>query len=330
MSNNGNLNMTENSRATDTLIGVDIGGTKCTVLAGKEDGTVVARHQFPTMDYDSTIRQILVNVESIVKRFESKAIGISCGGPLDSKRGVVLSPPNLPGWDEVLIVEMLEEATGLRVFLMNDANAGALAEWRWGAAKGVSDAVFLTCGTGMGSGLILGGKLHVGCCDLAGEVGHIRLAEEGPEGYGKQGSFEGFCSGGGIERLGRMRVLAALEGGISVPFCHHPKELHRLTVKTLAEAARNGDELAKRIFDESAHYLGRGLAILVDMLNPEVIVIGSVYVRCEDLLGTKAKETLCKEALSSAVGSCRIVPAALGETIGDKATLAVALNGLSQ
>src|SRR5690606_15592063 len=139
------------------------------------------------------------------------AIGISCGGPLDSRRGVILSPPNLPGWDRIPVVEVFQQAFKVPVALQNDANAGALAEWLWGAGRGSHNMIFLTFGTGMGAGLILNGQLYSGTNDLAGEVGHIRLAPDGPVGYGKAGSFEGFCSGGGIKQLATDRAKMALK-----------------------------------------------------------------------------------------------------------------------
>ena len=130
-----------------------------------------------------------------------QAIGVSCGGPLNSRTGVVQSPPNLPGWDDVPIVKILEDAFGIPAFLQNDANACALVEWKYGAGRGCENMVFLTMGTGMGAGVIADGRLLRGARDMAGEVGHLRLEKDGPVGYGKAGSFEGFTSGGGIARL---------------------------------------------------------------------------------------------------------------------------------
>jgi glucokinase len=212
------------------------------------------------------------------------------------------------------------------VSIQNDANACALAEWLMGAGKGTQNMIFLTFGTGMGSGLILNGKLYAGTNDLGGEVGHIRLAKNGPVGFGKAGSFEGFCSGGGIAQLAETMVLEKLQKGEKVAFCPDADSAKKLTAKTVAEAAISGDPAALEIIRVSAEYLGRGLAVLIDILNPECIVIGSIYSRNEMLFKPHVDRILAEEAIPSAVEVCRIKPALLGESIGDYAALCVALN----
>lgn len=320
--------------ATSPIIGVDIGGTKCAVLLGSREGEVLHKVVFPTDTaggLENTLRRLWEAIGRVLERVQGQGepvFGVSCGGPLNSSEGLVLSPPNLPGWDHVPITRLITERFGGRAYLMNDANAGALAEWKWGAARGTRDAIFLTFGTGMGSGLIINGRMHAGRDDLAGEVGHVRLAEEGPVGFNKAGSFEGFCSGGGITRLAQSRIRAAWQKGEQVAFCADEQACASLELKTVAEAARGGDPLAKGVFETSAFYLGRGLAILVDILNPEVIAIGSVFARCEDLLRPTAMRVLAEEGIPAAVQRCRIVPAGLGEAIGDFAALAVAYAGL--
>jgi len=321
--------------AAPILVGVDIGGTKCAVVLGTADGRVLAKESFPTetaLGPAHALDRLMRTLAALLARPEAgnapPIFGISCGGPLNSRDGMVLSPPNLPGWDRVPITRLLTERFSGRAFLMNDANAGALAEWTWGAARGTRDAIFLTFGTGLGAGLIINGRLHAGSDDLAGEAGHLRLAEDGPVGFGKAGSFEGFCSGGGITRLARERILQAWSLGETVSFCADEAALEKLELRTVADAARRRDPLAADIFATSALYLGRGLALLVDLLNPEVICIGGVYARCEDLLGPRALRELEREALPTAVRRCRVVPAALGESIGDLAALAIARAGL--
>lgn len=325
------------SLAYQVFIGVDIGGTKCAVAHGTADGRVLAKESFPTETARGpahALNRLLNTIASLLTRAETgntpPVFGISCGGPLNSREGLILSPPNLPGWDRVPITRLLTERFGGRAFLMNDANAGALAEWTWGAARGTRDAIFLTFGTGLGAGLIINGRLHAGADDLAGEAGHLRLAEDGPVGFGKAGSFEGFCSGGGITRLARERIREKWALGQSVSFCPDEAALGNLELRTVADAARAGDPLASAVFETSAFYLGRGLALLVDLLNPEIICIGGVYGRCEDLLSPGALRELTREALPASVRRCRVVPAALGESIGDLAALAVARAGLDQ
>jgi glucokinase len=257
------------------------------------------------------------------------AAGVSCGGPLDSRRGVILSPPNLPGWDEVPIVAMLHEATGLPVWLENDANAGALAEWRFGAGRGTRNMVFCTFGTGFGSGLILDGRLYSGTNDNAGEIGHVRLADEGPAGYGKRGSVEGFCSGGGIAQLAHAYAVERLQRGETVGFCRSIAEAGAVTARDVGEAAERGDPTAREVLAAVGRRLGQALAILVDVVNPERIVLGSIFARQHAFLWPECERVLREEALAPALAVCQVVPAELGERIGDLAALAVALEAAS-
>lgn len=318
------------------LGGVDIGGTKCAVALGRAgDGgvEVIQKVQFPT---PATPEESISRLhDAMAKLLEEqggdtlRAIGISCGGPLDSKSGLILSPPNLPLWDRIDCVTPLQETFGVPVALQNDANACALAEWKWGAGKGTRNMVFLTFGTGMGAGLILDGRLYTGTNDMAGEAGHMRLAKDGPIGFGKAGSFEGFCSGGGIAKLAKQIVREELAAGGRPPaFCPTLAQLDDITAKSVGEAAEQGDELALGIYRIVGQKLGRGLAILVDLLNPEMIVIGSIYARQRSILEPIALAELREEALPLSLEVCRIVPAGLGERVGDLAALSVALNVL--
>lgn len=303
------------------LIGVDIGGTKCAVTLGTENGEVIRKLRFDTTSAEETLIQIVNAAKELVKGEAVAACGVSCGGPLDETTGVILSPPNLPGWDRIAICAILEEALGVKCALRNDANACAMAEWYFGAGKGTQNMVFLTFGTGLGAGIIANGRLLSGANGFAGELGHIRLAEFGPAGYGKCGSFEGFCSGGGLAELGRAFAREARQQGVSLSWAADPE---RIKPADMAEAARNGEPFAKKAFDLCGRMLGRGLAIVMDLLNPEKIVLGSIYVRCRDLLEEPMNAVLMQEALPQTYAACKVVPAALGEAIGDIAALAVA------
>ena len=314
------------------LVGVDIGGTKCAVTLGlpKEGEMLQLKDKdcFPTTDVDETISNIKSHIRLVLDRNgisdnEIHAIGISCGGPLDSRKGVIMSPPNLPGWDNIPIVKIISEEFGARTAVHNDANACALAEWKFGAGKGSRNMVFMTFGTGLGAGLILDGKLYTGTNDNAGELGHIRLENFGPVGYGKAGSFEGFCSGGGIRQLAQAMIKERLQMGESVAWCPGG-DTSQVTARIVAEAARAGDPLARRIYEVSARHLGIGLAIVIDILNPEVIVIGSIYARNEDFFKSTIEDVIKEEALPLAGKVCKIVPAALRELIGDYAALSIA------
>lgn len=302
------------------IIGIDIGGTKCAVVRGNENGEIIKKVMFATTDRDRTLQMIIDAVDSMGY---SDAIGISCGGPLDSENGVIKSPPNLPGWDNVEIVKMLREKFSVSVFLKNDADACALAEWKYGAGKGTENMIFLTFGTGLGAGLILGGRLYSGACDMAGEVGHIRLSDFGPVGYGKAGSFEGFCSGGGIAQLGQTVAKENSQMGKSVSFAEG-----EITAKSIADAAKNGDENALAVYRRCGNMLGKGLSVLIDILNPEMIVLGSIFQRSEELLRDEMTKVIEKETLAASRNACRIVPAQLGDSLGDVAALCVAVCGI--
>ena len=217
-----------------------------------------------------------------------------------------MSPPNLPGWDDVPVVKFFEDRFNVPVAVQNDANACALAEYLYGSGRGVSSLVFMTFGTGLGAGIVIDGKLYSGANDNAGEIGHIRLAPTGPVGYNKEGSAEGFCSGAGMSRLAKIRK------GLD------------LTTKELFARVRAGDPDCIEVFRESAEKLATILAYTIDILNPEVIALGGVFMRNADLFMPIIDPILDREALSLARKICRIVPAELGENIGDYAALAVA------
>lgn len=318
-------------------IGIDIGGTKCSVVSAdpscvtldpKNDFLTKRVFETDVFDYNKMIGLFCECIDEILESHagtddELLGIGISCGGPLDSKRGIIQCPPNLPGWDEVHICDILKEKYGCNVVLENDANACGVAEWRFGAAKGCKNVIFLTFGTGLGAGLILDGKLYSGTNDMAGEVGHVRLFDYGPVGYGKAGSWEGFCSGGGIAQLAKMKLTEALQQNALPNWCPTAADMESVTAKTVALAAQEGDALAQEIYRESGRALGRGLSILIDILNPEVIVIGSIYQRAEHLLAPSAREEIRRNALWRSAEVCRIVPAKLADGIGDYAAIAL-------
>lgn len=301
-------------------IGIDIGGTKCAVTKARvqDDGKIefLSKVRFETLGVNETLERIFAEVEKLMP---AEAIGISCGGPLDDGRGVIMSPPNLYGWDNVPIVDMLTERFAVPAGLLNDANASALAEWHFGAGRGCRNMVFLTFGTGLGAGIIIDGKLYSGTNGNAGEVGHIRLAPDGPLGFGKLGSFEGFCSGGGLARLAKIHKERAAREGREI-FAGDPD------AKTLAALARSGDPDALAVFEESAKKLGFGLSFIIDVLNPERIVLGSVFKRAEDLFRPVMEDVLRNETLSESLSVCKVVPAELDEELGDYAAISVAIS----
>lgn len=313
---------------------VAIGGTKCSVaLATCEPDAVRWRDRrvVATRDGgDVMVRELADLLAEMLARADDTTltrIGVVCGGPLDEARGLVLSPPNLTGWDAFDVRTPWATRFGVPVRLMNDANASALAEWTWGAARGSRTCVFLTMGTGMGAGLIIGGRLHRGANGFAGELGHWRLAPAGPWGFGKYGSFEGFCSGGGIAQWATARVREALAAGRTTLLSPDGPEGAHLTARRAAAAALAGDPVARELWSDVGDRLGATVALLVDLLNPEVIVIGGIFSRQEELLRPATEHALRREALAASFAHCALVPAQLDEMIGDYAALATALVG---
>jgi glucokinase len=305
----------------ETVIGLDIGGTKFAIIEGTLQGDVLSRAQQAAeaaQGFEHTFQRLCTAVHGALAEARDGgrrvlALSVSIGGPLDIERGIIYSPPNLPGWDAIPLKDLLRERFGLPVFVEHDGNAGALAEWRFGAGRGARSLIFLTMGTGLGGGIILNGQLYRGASDLAGEVGHMRIAPDGPEAYGKRGSWEGYCAGPAFVALARQMS---------------PARWAQATTPEIVQGALSGNPEALAVVERVADYLGQGLAILADILNPELIIIGSMAVRLGEMLLAPARRVMQREALPGAYAACRVVPAALGERIGDIAALCAAIIGL--
>lgn len=320
----------------DLVIGIDIGGTKCAAVLARTDGEIVSRASEPTRSDVRTAEEVVRSLARMarelaadagVKSADILAVGVSCGGPLDSKTGVVYSPPNLPGWDAVPVKEILERELQRPVVVQNDANATALAEWRFGAGRGTRNMIFMTMGTGIGGGLILDGRLYQGTNDLAGEVGHQTIVIDGPRcGCGKRGCLEALASGPAIARLareslgyGRQKRVLALAGGKAAD----------ITAAHVLEAAKEGDAFAVGILDEAGTYMGIGIANLIQVLNPERIVLGTIAVHAGDLVMEPIRRTVAEYAWERSRAVCTIVPAELGDRAQDLAAVALVIPQLA-
>jgi glucokinase len=312
------------------LVGVDIGGTKTAVLVSADAPSVLDRIEFPTKPANGPEPALLLiktGIRDLIAKHRLKptAIGVSCGGPLDHIGGIIQAPPNLSTWVDVPIKAMLEEEFGVTCHVENDANAGAVAEHRFGAGRGCQNMIFLTMGTGLGAGIITDGRLYHGANDFAGEIGHVRLTRTGPIGYHKAGSVEGWASGGGMPQVAAKMVEAALKRNEPTLLAPLFQKAKPITARDVAVGARKGDAVAARILRSTARRLGETLAILVDVLNPERIVIGGLAMRLGDLLLDPAREVMQREALPYSTAVCQVVPAQLDERIGDVAALCVAM-----
>ncbi|MBM4160450.1 MAG: ROK family protein [Ignavibacteria bacterium] len=298
------------------IVGLDIGGTKTAVVLGTRRAEIVWRKEFATKPergfqpvFDELVRTIREGTATSPK--PPQAISVSIGGPLDVTRGIIKSPPNLPGWKDVPLKKLLSEKLSVPVFVEHDGNAGALAEFYFGAGRGFRNIIFITMGTGCGAGLILDGRLYRGSTDSAGEIGHIRIAEDGPLCYGKAGSLEGYGSGTGIAKLA-SRMFPSLWR-------------ESATVLEIYAAYKAGSHQARQVFERAGTHIGRGFALLADLLNPERIILGGLGMRIGDAFLPIAERVFHEEALPQTREVCRIVPAQLGETIGDVASLCAAL-----
>jgi glucokinase len=299
------------------ILGLDIGGTKTAVVLGTAAGKIFRRKQFPTLPargFQPFFAELCVIIrESLDGAPENvEAISVSVGGPLNVLEGIILSPPNLPGWRDIPLKRLLKEQFPLPVYVEHDGNAGALAEWYFGAGRGYRNIVFLTMGTGLGAGLILDGRLFRGTNDTAGEIGHIRIADDGPACYGKAGSMEGFGSGTGIAKLAHT-MFPGMWSETS-------------NVLEIYSAWKSGSSEARQVFDRAGFFIGRGFAVLADLLNPECIILGGLGMRIGDAFLSKAMEVFQSEALPQTWRACKVLPAQLGEQIGDVASLCAALD----
>ena len=322
--------------ATRTMIlGYDIGGAKCTICLARAQPKleILDRKALPTEPF-STMRPILAEAGKSLLHSHPDAfsqlcgIGIRCGGPLDSRRGVLLSPPNLPGWEEVPIAEILQREFGVPAFLQNDANACALAEWRLGAGRGCDDMVFLTMGDGFGAGIISSGRLLSSTDGTAGEIGRVRLWAGGPFDGGKAGPAEDFCADEGIARLAQSYTKQKIRDGCP-PAWHVPGRKPRpITAQLIETYAESGDAGALEIFRQAGERLGQAASILIDLLNPSRIIIGGIFVRCEQWLRPAMEEAIRRDTLPSRARKCLVLPAQTGERLGDIASVMPACHAL--
>lgn len=300
------------------LVGIDVGGTKCVALLGDTAGRVLDRVQWAS-DAEQGPAPMLERIERESRRLIASAgqvagVGISIGGPLDAGRGLILSPPNLPGWDRIPLREQMQQSLGLPVRVEHDAAACALAEYLWGGWGSPDVLAYLTCGTGFGLGLVVNGKVYGGAGGRRPEVGHWRMRDDGPCAFGKSGSAEAMCSGSGLTKLAAWLYPERWPNGLAGP------ELSRL--------ARAGDADAREVLLTNARYTGRVCAMLADLLTPDVITLGSLARYLGDPWLNEIQEEFRRETEKLALELCRVAPAGLGERIGDLSALAAAASAL--
>lgn len=316
------------------VLGIDIGGTKVALALGGEDGQVEARLRRPlepSGDGARDLARIAADAAALVAKSglaarDVAAVGVSAPGPLDTAAGVVLGPPNLPGWERVTVAESLEAALGWPVFVENDANAAALAEWRFGAGRGFADLVYLTMSTGVGGGIIAGGRLLRGRADGAGEVGHAPVAWPGePCACGLRGCLEAYVGGAAWTR--RLRREAPEDSRI----LFHAGGRDSVTPVHALAAAREGDAFACAELARFNEHLARGIVGLVFTLAPAAVILGTIAAAAgEALCLGPVRERVKARTWPRVSAELEIRPAALGAATAELAGICAGLEGLAR
>lgn len=317
----------------ELVLGIDLGGTKVAFSVADLGGRVLAHRRRPTAPSGDPARDLAALAEDARALIREagldpaalRGVGVSVPGPVDLDAGRVVDPPNLPGWGEVEVVAPLERAFGAPTWIDNDANAAALAEWRFGAGRGRSHLVYMTMSTGIGGGLILGGRLHRGVACSAGEVGHIPVEWDGePCACGQRGCLEAYIGGAAwTRRLRRVTppesLAARLAGGSG-----------RVRPEELVEAARRGDAFARGEMERFVDYLARGIVSLSFVLAPELFVLGTIAVAAgEELCFAPLRERVRPRLWRVLRDRVEIRPAALGARTAELAGICVAYEGLA-
>lgn len=307
-------------------LGIDLGGTKILTALVDDQGQVLARARIatPSGGPDPVVAAIMDSSRTVVARAGLAlaavgGVGVGAPGPMDPATGVVFEPPNLPGWRDVPLAEILAPRLRLPVFVENDANAAALGE-RWaGAGVGVDDLAYITISTGIGGGLILDGRLYHGAAGTAGEIGHMVIESGGPRcNCGRFGCLEALASGSAIARDAR----AAVQSGAATILASLPDEA--LTAEAVARAAWDGDPVGRQIYARAAAALGIGVTNLVNLLNPAMVILGGGVARAGELIFAPVRRIVREEAFERPGSAVQIVPAALGEDAGAIGAAAVA------
>jgi glucokinase len=313
-------------KRTRYIVGVDLGGTNIVAAALPEDGS--ATHGFRSdltrsaEGANAVVDRIVTMIDTVIeetiratgaKRSDFAGVGVGAPGPLDRELGIVITTPNL-GWTNFPLRDVIGERVGLHATLDNDANCATLGEWWLGAARGGRNVVGMTIGTGIGGGLILNGQLYHGSSDVAGEIGHSTIDITGRRcKCGNYGCLEAYASGPSIADRAR-EALGSDTDSLLYTLVHG--ELQRLTAAIVYEAARKGDEVGIEVVRETARFLGAGIANLLNIFNPDVVVLAGGVTQAGDTLFAPLRREVRKRAFPTAVEGCRIVPGSLPGTAG--------------
>ena len=282
--------MRQSRKQGQPIVAVDLGGTKILAAVVSPQGEVIAREYRLTMAEEgpeAVIRRIIASIERVIKLANVRlsqltSVGIAAAGALDSKEGIVSASPNLPNWHDVPLRDTIGERLGVNAFLINDASAAALGEHHFGAGKGVDDLIYITVGTGIGGGIIIGGRLYSGVCGTAGELGHMSIDVNGIRcNCGNIGCLETLASGVAVAREAISRIGQGAKTSMTKLV---EGRVESITAQTVSLAAQGGDHLALDIITRAGTYLGIGMVNLVNLFNPEMIIVGGGMAKMGDML----------------------------------------------
>ncbi len=314
------------------LLGIDIGGTKTAVSLGDETGAIRHSKRMPTLREVEPYRAALIALcRDVVKEggltlSDVRAAGIAAPGPLSVPLGLLLAPPNNPGFTDMPIVQMVQDGLGVPVHFNNDANAAALAEWYFGTYRGTPNLIYLTFSTGMGGGVIVNGRLLQGNADGAGEFGHMVVDVNGPPAeFGMRGTWESYVGGRAVAERTQARIRAERIQTLIVEKAGG--KIEAIGMRAITDAYRAGDAFAREVWEEVLERLAQGLGIVIMAFNPDVILLGTMAIREGDIVMPELEKRLPRYCWSTSREGCRIVPSSLGDRIGEMAGLAVAVCG---
>ncbi|MDD5793906.1 ROK family protein [Clostridium sp. HCP1S3_B4] len=307
------------------VIGVDLGGTKISTAVSTLDGEILKQTVVATKAEEGeepvlsriigTISEVLVGAD--ISKDEVEAIGIGSPGPLDAKKGVIITTPNLP-FKNYNVVQPIKDKFGIPVYLDNDANVAAIGEYMFGAGKGTKNIVYFTVSTGVGGGAVLNGQAYRGNTSNALEIGHMTVDAHGPRcNCGNIGCLEAISSGTAIGKKGREAAATKVETSL--------KNYDNITSYEVFKEAKNGDAVAKEIVDNAMNYLGIGVANAITIFDPEMVIIGGGVSKVGDILFDTVRKVVNKRCFKSMADACKIVPAGLGTDAGVVGAVALAI-----
>ncbi len=314
---------------------IDLGGAKIILALVSSQGEVIAKEYIATLAEEGpevVVQRMFAAQSYLLDRVGRQcssvaALTIAAAGAIDSEEGVVTDSPNLPGWYNVPLRDIGEERTGLRTLLINDANAAAWGEHCFGAGRGVANLIYIAVGTGIGGGIIINGELYTGASGSAGEIGHMTIDVNGPRcNCGNVGCLEVLASGGAMAKEARRHIA---HGARSILTELAEGEPQNITFQLVSAAARRGDALAAEVISRAAAYLGIGIVNLVNIFNPEMIIIGGGMVQMRDMFLDPVRQAVAEKAFQSPGRIVRIIPSELEDNAGILGAAAFSFSALS-